>query len=157
MESNMKNEAYHLRPLTIDDYDQLRTLWLTIKGFRIRTVDDSREGVARFLERNPLTSVAAIADKSLVGSILCGHDGRQGCFYHVCVDVSYRCQGVGTAMVQYCMDALAAQGITKVKLIAFTANDLGNTFWHALGWTKREDLFYYDITLNEDNVHLYVT
>jgi ribosomal protein S18 acetylase RimI-like enzyme len=153
----MEKEKYELRPLTIEDYDQLHALWLTIKGFRIRTVDDSREGVERFLKRNAGFSVAAIAEGRLVGSILCGHDGRQGCFYHVCVSEAYRCRGVGTAMVHYCMEALRACGISKVKLIAFTANDLGNTFWHALGWTKREDLNYYDITLNEANQHWYVS
>jgi ribosomal protein S18 acetylase RimI-like enzyme len=152
----MNKAEYQIRPLTIGDYDRLYELWLTIKDFRIRTVDDSKEGIARFIERNSGLSVAAIADGRLIGSILCGHDGRQGCFYHVCVREDYRCRGVGTAMVRFCTEALAAQEITKVKLIAFTENDLGNTFWHSLGWTKREDLNYYDIILNEENKHLYV-
>lgn len=30
-----------------------------IKGFGIRSIDDSKEGVARFLKRNPTTSVVA--------------------------------------------------------------------------------------------------
>ena len=74
-----------IRVMTIDDYEQVRSLWMQIKGFAIRSIDDSREGVWRFLERNPNTSVVAVEDKKVVGAILCGHDGRRGCPYHVCV------------------------------------------------------------------------
>ena len=42
--------------------------------------------------------------------------------------------------------------INKVSLIAFTQNDIGNAFWKQIGWTKREDLNYYDFTLNEKNI-----
>lgn len=75
-----------VRLMTIEDYDQVRALWMTIKGFAIRSIDDSREGVGSFLKRNPTTSVVAVEDGKVVGAILCGHDGRRGCLYHVCVD-----------------------------------------------------------------------
>ena len=42
--------------------------------------------------------------------------------------------------------------ISKVSLIAFTQNDIGNAFWRKIGWTKREDLNYYDFVLNEENM-----
>ena len=95
-----------IRVMTIDDYEQVRSLWMQIKGFAIRSIDDSREGVWRFLERNPNTSVVAVEDKKVVGAILCGHDGRRGCLYHVCVNPQYRRRGIGKAMVVFCMDAL---------------------------------------------------
>ena len=82
-----------VRAMTEDDYDKVYRLWKTIKGFGIRSVDDSREGVARFLRRNPTTSVVAQAGEEIVGAILCGHDGRRGCFYHVCVREDYRLAG----------------------------------------------------------------
>lgn len=145
-----------VRAMTIEDYDEVRALWMTIKGFGIRSVDDSREGVEAFLERNPLTSVVDIEDGKVVGSILCGHDGRRGCLYHVCVAEGYRMRGIGKEMVVYCMNALKAEHINKVSLIAFTKNDIGNAFWKQIGWTKREDLNYYDFTLNEDNITAFV-
>lgn len=134
------------------DYEQVHSLWLKIKGFAIRSVDDSKEGVARFLERNPGISVVAEEDGRIVGAILCGHDGRRGCLYHVCVDENYRLKGIGKAMVVYCMEALKKEKINKVSLIAFTENDIGNAFWKEIGWTKREDLNYYDFVLNEENI-----
>lgn len=141
-----------IRIMTADDYEEVKALWMTIKGFGIRSIDDSKEGVERFLKRNPTTSVVAIEDGKVVGSILCGHDGRRGCFYHVCVHTDYRMKGIGKAMVVKAMEALKEEQINKVSLIAFTQNDIGNAFWKEIGWTKREDLNYYDFTLNEENI-----
>lgn len=145
-----------IRVMTMEDYDGVRELWMKIKGFGIRSIDDSREGVERFLKRNPSTSVVAVEDGKIVGSILCGHDGRRGCLYHVCVDEAYRMRGIGKSMVVQCMEALRAEQINKVTLIAFTKNDIGNAFWKEIGWTKREDLNYYDFTLNEENITAFI-
>ena len=59
-------------------------------------------------------------------------------------------------MVVFCMKALQEEGISKVSLIAFTKNDIGNAFWKQIGWTKREDLNYYDFTLNTENIIRYI-
>lgn len=145
-----------LRVMTAEDYDEVYALWKKISGFGIRSVDDSREGIERFLLRNPSTSVVAVEDKHIVGAILCGHDGRRGCLYHVCVDPEYRMRGIGKAMVVFAMEALKKEKINKVSLIAFTKNDIGNAFWKEIGWTKREDLNYYDFTLNEENITAFI-
>ena len=141
-----------VRTMTIEDYQGVYELWMTIKGFAIRSIDDSRAGVERFLKRNPTTSVVAVEDGKIVGSILCGHDGRRGCLYHVCVHADYRMRGIGKSMVVFCMNALKEEEISKVSLIAFTRNDIGNAFWNRIGWTRRLDLNYYDFTLNEKNI-----
>lgn len=141
-----------VRTMTIDDYEEVSLLWHKIKGFSIRSIDDSREGVARFLKRNPESSVVAVEDSRVVGAILCGHDGRRGCMYHVCVDPEYRMRGIGKSMVVFAMNALKKEHISKVSLIAFTKNDVGNKFWRCIGWTKREDLNYYDFVLNSENI-----
>jgi ribosomal protein S18 acetylase RimI-like enzyme len=138
--------------MTIEDYEEVYALWKRIHGFGIRSIDDSREGVERFLKRNPTTSVVAVKDGRIVGSILCGHDGRRGCFYHVCVDEAYRRHGIGKAMAIASMEALRKEKINKVCLIAYTNNGAGNAFWNTTGWTEREDLNYYDFTLNEENI-----
>ena len=141
-----------IRTMTIEDYEQVYALWKKIHGFGLRSIDDSRDGVEKFLKRNPTTSVVATEDGKIVGAILCGHDGRRGCLYHVCVDEAYRRRGIGKAMVVQSMEALKEEGISNVSLIAFTQNDIGNAFWNTIGWTERLDLNYYDFTLNEANI-----
>lgn len=145
-----------IREMKIEDYDQVYALWKTIRGFGIRSVDDSREGIERFLKWNPGLSVVAEEDGRMIGAILCGSDGRRGCLYHVCVHQDFRRQGVGKTMVVSCMEKLKELKINKVSLIAFTANDIGNAFWKEMGWTKREDLNYYDFTLNEKNITAFI-
>ena len=146
----------NIREMKIEDYDNVFALWKTIKGFGIRSVDDSKEGIERFLKWNPGLSVVAEEDGKIVGAILCGSDGRRGCLYHVCVHKDYRRQGIGKTMVVWCMEKLKELQINKVSLIAFTQNDIGNAFWKEIGWTKREDLNYYDFTLNEKNITAFI-
>lgn len=141
-----------IRAMEITDYDKVHALWMSIQGFAIRSIDDSKEGVSRFLMRNPGISVVAVEDGQVVGAILCGHDGRRGCLYHVCVASAYRRRGIGKAMVVHCMEALRRENISKVSLIAFTENDIGNAFWKDIGWCERLDLNYYDFTLNKENI-----
>ncbi len=145
-----------IRSMTIEDYPAVKALWQSIRGFGIRSIDDSEEGVRRFLIRNPGISVVAERDGEIVGAILCGHDGRRGCLYHVCVKEDHRRQGIGKAMVVFCMEALKKEQINKVSLIAFTRNDVGNAFWKEIGWTKRDDLNSYDLTLNEENITAFI-
>ena len=144
-----------MEPMTIADYDEVRALWMTISGFGIRTLDDSREDIERFIRRNPTTSVVARADGKIVGSILCGSDGRQGALYHVCVAKPWRRRRIGTLMVAYCMRELSSMGINKVSLIAFRRNDVGNAFWRNIGWTQ-SDVNYYEFVLNENNITQFI-
>ncbi len=146
-----------IRPMKLEDYDEVHALWLTIQGFGIRSIDDSREDIARFIERNPETSVVAETQGRIVGSILCGNDGRQSMLYHVCVLKEYRRIGIGRQMVGYCMRKLRELGINKVTLVAFTRNDIGNAFWKTIGWNRRTDLNYYDFVLNENNITRFIT
>jgi len=148
-------EEITLQPMEIADYDGVRALWMSIRGFGIRALDDSREDIMRFLDRNPTTSVVARAGERIVGSILCGSDGRQGALYHVCVAEEYRWQGIGSRMVGYCMKALREMGINKVALIAFADNDGGNAFWKQIGW-KRGNVNYYEFVLNEKNITRFI-
>lgn len=145
-----------IREMTMEDYDQVYDLWTDIKGFGIRSIDDSREGVERFLRRNPSTSVVAVQNGHIIGNILCGHDGRTGCLYHVCVEKGYRKHGVGYRMVQEAMKALQKEGVSKISLIAFKENQEGNAFWQGIGWNERQDVNTYEFILNEENITRFV-
>lgn len=145
-----------IRTMNIEDYNNVKALWDSIKGFAIRSVDDSYEGIERFLKRNPTTSIVAEEDGKIVGSILCGHDGRRGCFYHVCVEEGKRKHGIGNQMAKAAIEALKEEHISKVSLIAFKKNIVGNTFWKELGWELREDLNYYELILDDTNITKFV-
>ena len=91
-------------------------------------------------KRQPTTSVVAVQNGRIIGNILCGHDGRTGCFYHVCVANGYRKHGIGYRMVRAAMEALQREGVSKISLIAFKENQVGNAFWKGIGWVERGDI-----------------
>lgn len=152
---DMEEQETIIRVMTLEDFEEVHKLWMGIHGFGIRSIDDSREGVERFIRRNPTTSMVAVADGRIIGAILCGHDGRRGCLYHVCVEEAYRKHGIGQKLVQACIVALKEEHINKVNLIAFKKNEIGNHFWQGLGWNFREDVNYYECITNEENVTTY--
>lgn len=138
--------------MTINDYDSVYGLWTGTPGVGMRSIDDSRSGIEKFLKRNPYTNFIALEDNKLVGVILCGHDGRRAYIYHTAVDVNFRGQGIATKMLDAVYSALDKEGINKAALVVFTHNSLGNAFWKAKGWEERMDLNYYNKSLNRKNI-----
>ena len=138
-----------IKKLTIDDYDKMYALWLSCKGMGLNDTDDSREGIRRFLDRNPDTCFGAYEDDMLIGVILAGNDGRRGFIYHTAVSPEYRGNGVGTALVNAALEALGRLGITKTALVVFGKNEVGNAFWEKQGFTVRNDLVYRNRALVE--------
>ena len=141
----------NIRLMTLDDYDTVYSLWSGTAGMGMRTLDDSREGIERFLKRNPNTCFVAETGGAIAGVILCGHDGRRGYIYHTAVKPEYRKQGTGRSLVEKALVALKSEGINKAALVAFKANETGNVFWKSVGFTAREDLVYRNLSLNEEN------
>lgn len=138
-----------IKKLTIDDYDKMYALWLSCKGMGLNDTDDSREGIRRFLDRNPDTCFGAYEADMLIGVILAGNDGRRGFIYHTAVSPKYRGNGVGTALVNAALEALGRLGITKTALVVFGKNEVGNAFWEKQGFIVRDDLVYRNRALVE--------
>ena len=150
LERCVKQGIFGIRPMSIFEYDKLRELWLSTPGMGLNDLDDSREGIAKYLERNPRTSfVATEKGFDVIGAIMCGHDGRRGYVYHTCVRADRQGEGIGRALVEAALDALKAEGIHKVALVVFDRNEKGNAFWEKLGFIPREDLVYRNRGLTE--------
>ena len=158
-----------IRKMTIGDYEKVYDLWMSCKNMGFNDVDDSREGIEKYLRRNPDTSFVAEDEGLIAGVILGGHDGRRGFIHHACVRESYRHQGIGRKLVEHgtpvfvfvnkmdqpgsdragILEALKKEGISKVALLVFKYNEAGNGFWEACGFTVREDLNYRNLALRE--------
>lgn len=112
-------------------------------------VDDSKDGIEKFLKRNPNTCFIAEVDDKIVGAIICGNDGRRGYIYHTAVIDTMQGKGIGTALVNTALKALEIEGISKVALLVFARNENGNNFWQHLGFTTRNDIIYRNKALVE--------
>lgn len=138
-----------IRKMQIADYPAIVALWHSCSGMGLNNLDDSREGITRFLERNPDTCFVAEAEQQILGAILTGNDGRRGYIYHTAVSPQQQKQGIGTLLVHAALDALRKNGIHKVALVVFAHNAGGNAFWEKQGFTVREDLTYRNLALTE--------
>lgn len=138
-----------IRKMLLSDYSLLNELWMSCKGMGLNNLDDSLEGIERFLKRNPDTCYVATENDSIIGIIMAGNDGRRGYIYHTAVAHQYRNQGIGKRLVEKAIHGLKKLGINKVALVVFSQNEEGNSFWENLGFYKREDLIYRDMSLVE--------
>lgn len=137
------------RVMTIKDYDQVYGLWIHTPGMGLNNLDDSREGIEKFLKRNPTSCFVAIDGSKVVGIIMAGHDGRRGYIYHMVVSLEYRRCGIGKKLLDLAMEALEKEGIHKAALVVFDRNELGNAFWENAGFTSRTDLVYRNKCIHE--------
>jgi len=115
------------------DYDEVLALWQGAEG--VCTGDsDSRENIARYLDRNPGTCLVARDGEKLVAAVLCGNDGRRGYLNHLVVADHCRRRGIATALVVRCTAALKERGIPRCNLFVLADNPSAMAFWRALGW-----------------------
>ena len=128
-----------IREMTIEDYDQVLTLWQTSEGVGLSDAD-AEESIARYVQRNSGLSFVAHDGEHLVGAVLCGHDGRRGYIHHLAVSQSHRRQGLGRALVERCLSALRQDGIDKCHIFVFADNQDTIAFWKSIGWTQRVEL-----------------
>ncbi|ESK36254.1 hypothetical protein P256_02561 [Acinetobacter nectaris CIP 110549] len=131
------------RLMELQDYDDVYKLWMSCEGMGLNNLDDSREGISRFLQRNPDTCfVATNSDTKLIGVIMAGSDGRRGYIYHTSVHPNSQKMGIGKILVNEALKSLQQNGINKVALVVFEKNESGNQFWEKLGFPIRYDLVY---------------
>jgi len=123
----------------IEAYEQVYSLWESCDGIGLSSAD-SRSSIRIYLERNPGLSLIAYDGKTIVGTILCGHDGRRGYIHHLAVQPNYRRQGIGRLLVDKSIAALQSSGIQKCHLFIFHDNTSGIEFWEGIGWTYRRDI-----------------
>ena len=141
-----------IKKMGIDHFVEVKDLWNTTYGMGLRTIDDSKAGIEKFLLRNPNTNFVCMIENDIAGVILSGHDGRRGYIYHTAVKEEFRKQGIGTKLVGEVIRSLRSEGINKVALVVFKTNTGGNCFWESLGFQERNDLVYRNLSLNDENM-----
>ena len=138
-----------IRTMTINDYERVYSLWLNTPNMGLNNLDDSKDGIAIYLARNPDTCFVAEKDGDIIGVILSGHDGRRGFIYHLAVVQNEQRQGIGADLVNTAMSALEREGINKVALVVIGKNEKGNAFWESQGFFSRNDLVYRNKSITE--------
>ncbi|MDO8273819.1 MAG: GNAT family N-acetyltransferase [Gammaproteobacteria bacterium] len=138
------------RTMQIDDYDGALALWQSADGVQLRSAD-SREGIARYLTRNPGLSFVAESGGKVVGTIMAGHDGRRGYIQHLAVKAQSRNAGIGSELLRRCLATLKQAGIGKSHVHILSDNHIAREFWIARGWELRDDIDVFSFVNDGDD------
>jgi ribosomal protein S18 acetylase RimI-like enzyme len=131
-----------IREMSIEDYEEVYKIWVRIPGVGI-TDADSKERISLYLDRNPNLSFVCQVEGKIVGTILCGHDGKRGYIQHTCVLPEWRGKNIGRYLVEEVVEELKGLEIDKCHLFVFADNEIGQGFWKSLGWKKRSDILIF--------------
>jgi len=130
---------YTYSPMTIDSYEEIYALWEKTPGVGLSEAD-SRESIDAYLMSNPGQSFVCEIDGQIVGTILCGNDGRRAYIHHTAVAEEHRRLGIATELVRMAMNTQRECGIKKCHLFIFDENDTGKSFWSEIGFVGRRDI-----------------
>ncbi|WP_228551676.1 GNAT family N-acetyltransferase [Paenibacillus sp. B01] len=135
-------EQLRLQPMTIAHYAGAYALWERTEGLALSGAD-SLEAIASYLERNPGMSFVCLSGSRVVGTSMCGHDGRRGYLYHLAVDAEHRGRGIGRQLAERSLAALGEAGIERCHLMVLEDNESGVAFWSRSGWTRRSGILLF--------------
>ena len=125
--------------MSILDYGKVIQLWQEVEGVCLREAD-SKEGISKYLLRNPNLSFVAETGGMLIGTIMSGHDGKRGYLQHLAVAEKYRNAGVASTLLNMCVASLKEEGIIKSHIHVLGGNHLAKNYWKNRGWYKRNDI-----------------
>ncbi len=77
----------------------------------------------------------AIAEDTVVGTIMSGYDGHRGWIYSVAVSSERRKLGIGSSLVRHAEDVLIRKGCTKINLQIMEGNEAVAAFYASLGYS----------------------
>ncbi len=136
-----------IEPFDLDDYERVYSLWERTEGIGLSTAD-SKENISRFLERNPGMSFVCRNGREIAGAVLGGHDGRRGYIHHLAVSGEFQNTGIGTRLLEACIECFERVGIAKCHVFVFGDNLPGRQFWKRRLWAERKELviFSHEVT-----------
>ncbi len=146
---NITDKVILQRRMERSDFTRILEFWNSIPEIIVRKEDDSIQGITRFLTRNPNMSFVLECQNKIIGTILCGHDGRRGYLHHFVVHKDFRGHGLGQGLLDSALKQLSNAGIPKAALLVFANNENGKSFWLYQGWKQRDDLLFWDFPLNK--------
>ena len=127
-----------LRLATADDAEALLELWQVAAENDSRPVDTAA-AVEALLARDAQACTVAELDGRVVGSLTSGWDGWRAHLYRLAVHPDARRQGIGALLLTDAEQRLRALGATRIDAMVLDTNDLGQTIWHAAGYTPQDN------------------
>jgi N-acetylglutamate synthase len=137
-----------IRKMTAADYTHAINLWENTESIGISDAD-SPDAITDFLQINSDLCFIAESSKIVIGTVLCGCDGRRAYIYHLAVAENFRNSGIGKALMNAVDTSLKQRKISKCHLFVFSDNTNAQEFYKKTGWSKRTDIEVYSKSLKQ--------
>ena len=132
--------------MDIGYFQKIEKFWEETDGIKL-TIGDTESELDKYLKRNKGMSFICMNGDDLIGTILCGHDGRRGFIYHLAVCKNFRKENIATTLIEMSLGQLRSAGIKRCMIMADEVNESGKSFWLKMNWRKRDDLKMFSIDL----------
>ncbi len=142
-----KSGGVTIRKARMSDYNSLIKLWKE-NEIVIRPGDD-RDGIKRFLARNPNLSLVAVEGDKIIGAVLGSWDGRRGWLHHLAVEKGYRRKGAASMLVSEAGERMKKRGIGMVKVEIHDGNTASKALFTKLGFARYEKVLTFGKRLSK--------
>jgi ribosomal protein S18 acetylase RimI-like enzyme len=123
-----------IRDFQMTDYDAAIDLWQRAgDGIHLRR-SDTREEIAKKVQRDPDLFVVLEHEGTLVGAVMGGFDGRRGFVYHLATDPRFRRLGVASRLMEALEARLRAKGCLKAYLLVTNESQDAQAYYLKRGW-----------------------
>ncbi len=134
-----------LRQFALADYDAAYALWQNAGSGIGLGRSDTREEIAKKLERDPDLFLVAEDDshpersrpersRRIIGTVIGGFDGRRGLIYHLAVEQTWRERGIGKLLMDEVERRLKSKGCLRAYLLVKDDAAEVVEFYRHLGW-----------------------
>jgi ribosomal protein S18 acetylase RimI-like enzyme len=124
--------AIEYRPCELSDTPAVLEFWRRA-GAIARPTDDA-EGLAARLERDADLFLLALAEGTVIGTLMGGWDGWRGNMYRLVVDPRHRRKGVAKELVDRVEEALCRRGARRITSLVFHDEPGAADFWRSAGY-----------------------
>jgi ribosomal protein S18 acetylase RimI-like enzyme len=132
-----------IRKLTIDQYEELVSLWRKA-GLPFKPKGrDSKEAIARQINASPEFFLGAFENGRLVGAVIVSSDGRKGWINRLAVDPAYRRRGVASTLVAEAERVLRKHGIRIFCALIEAENEASKRLFKKCGYVEHRDIIYF--------------
>jgi ribosomal protein S18 acetylase RimI-like enzyme len=134
---------YLIRPLTINDYDDLINLWRR-SGLTHRPAGrDSRESMSVEFKRSESCFLGMYDREKLIGSIIGTYDGRRGWMNRLAIDPDYRGLGLAGKMVREAEEFLSRLGARVIAGLIEEENTPSISAFRKAGYQLHPNILYF--------------
>jgi ribosomal protein S18 acetylase RimI-like enzyme len=139
-----------IRKLVIDDYDEMIKLWeRSSLPFKPKG-RDSKQEIARQMNRNPDLFLGAFEERALVGTVIGSYDDRKGWINRLAVDLEHRRRGIAQLPIARMEKALRDKGARIICALVEKSNLDSISLFEKLGYVTHRDILYVSKRESED-------